>query len=69
LFVKLVFSTVFVDVDGDTPLEYPIHRLFQKMGVLRSRLEDAREILGTEQVPEDLTSKVKVFGFDGSSEC
>ncbi|KAG2120128.1 hypothetical protein DEU56DRAFT_918460 [Suillus clintonianus] len=53
--------TVFVD---DKPLEYPIHRLFQKMKVLRSRLEDARDLLGA---PQDSTSTAEVFGFNVSS--
>ncbi|KAG1751272.1 uncharacterized protein EDB91DRAFT_1078092 [Suillus paluster] len=56
--------TVFVD---DKDLEYPIHRLFQKMKVLRSRLDDARNISGVERLPEDLTSKAEVFGFKGPS--
>ncbi|KAG1751271.1 uncharacterized protein EDB91DRAFT_1297671 [Suillus paluster] len=58
--------TVFVD---DKRLEYPIHRLFQKIKALQSRLDDARNILGGEQVPEDLTSKAELFGFNTSSGC
>ncbi|KAG0707017.1 hypothetical protein DFH29DRAFT_995335 [Suillus ampliporus] len=58
--------TVFVD---NKPLEYPIHRLFQKMKVLRSGLDDARDALGAEQIPENLTSKAEVFGFNASSGC
>jgi len=62
------FSTVFDDLDH-MPFEFPIHRLFQKMNVLQSKLDDARDILGAEHVPEDLTSKAEVFGFKASSGC
>ncbi|KAG1739331.1 hypothetical protein EDB19DRAFT_855418 [Suillus lakei] len=55
--------TVFVD---DKLLEYPIHRLFQKIKVFRSRLEDARDLLGT---PEELSSMAETFGFNASSGC
>jgi hypothetical protein len=61
--------TVFVDVDYDKPLEYPIHRLSQKMKVLRSRLDDARTFLDAEQLPEDLATKAEVFGFNASTGC
>lgn len=59
--------TVFVDVDYDKPLECPIHRLSQKMKVLRSRLNDARTFLDAEQLPEDLATKAEVFGFSASN--
>ncbi|KAG0707016.1 hypothetical protein DFH29DRAFT_897954 [Suillus ampliporus] len=78
--VSLVFSdfssvldsflrTVFVDVDSTKSLEYPIHRLFQKMEVLRSRLDDARNVLDSDEIPEDLASKAEAFGFNASSGC
>ncbi|KAG2054863.1 hypothetical protein BDR06DRAFT_1007361 [Suillus hirtellus] len=59
--------TVFVDIDYDEILEYPIHRLSQKMKVLRSRLDDARTLLDAEQVPDDLVTKAEVFGFNAAS--
>ncbi|KAG2154432.1 uncharacterized protein EDB93DRAFT_160858 [Suillus bovinus] len=59
--------TVFVEVDYDKPLEYPIHRLSQKMKVLRSRLDDARSLLDAEQLPEDLVTKAEIFGFNASN--
>lgn len=61
--------TVFGNVYHDKPLEYPIHRLFQKMKVLRSRLDDARAYLDAEQLPEDLATKAEVFGFNASTGC
>lgn len=61
--------TIFVDADYDKPLEYPVHRLFQKMKVLRSRLDDARTLLGAEQLPGDLTTNAEVFGFNASTGC
>lgn len=61
--------TIFVDVDYDKPLECPIHRLSQKMKVLRSRLDDARTLLGAEQLPEDLATKAEAFGFNASTGC
>ncbi|KAG1787024.1 uncharacterized protein HD556DRAFT_1449225 [Suillus plorans] len=61
--------TVFVDIDYDEILEYPIHRLSQKMKVLRSRLDDACTFLDTEQLPEDLVTKAEVFGFNASTGC
>lgn len=59
--------TVFVDIDYDKPLECPIHRLSQKMKVLRSRLDDARTFLDAEQLPEDLATKAEVLGFNTST--
>lgn len=59
--------TIFVDADYDKPLEYPIHRLSQKAKILRSRLDDARTLLGAEQLPEDLAAKAKAFGFNAST--
>ncbi|KAJ8583781.1 hypothetical protein M405DRAFT_937017 [Rhizopogon salebrosus TDB-379] len=67
--LESLLRIVFADVDRNTPLEYPIHRLFQKMDVLRSRLNDARDILSVEDIPKDLTSKAEVFGFKASSGC
>ncbi|KAG2097559.1 uncharacterized protein F5147DRAFT_715140 [Suillus discolor] len=61
--------TVFVDIDHDEILEYPIHRLSQKMKVLRSRLDDAYTFLDTEQLPGDLVTKAEVFGFNASTGC
>ncbi|KAG1871365.1 hypothetical protein DFJ58DRAFT_892801 [Suillus subalutaceus] len=61
--------TVFVDVDYDRAIEYPIHRLSQKMKVLRSRLDDARTLLGADQLPEDLATKAETFGFNVSTGC
>lgn len=61
--------TIFVDADYDKPLEYPVHRLFQKMKVLRSRLDDARTLLGAEQLPGDLTTNAEFFGFNASIKC
>lgn len=57
--------TVFVDVDYDRAIEYPIHRLSQKMKVLRSRLDDARTLLG--QLPEDFAINAETFGFNAST--
>ncbi|KAJ8583780.1 hypothetical protein M405DRAFT_884670 [Rhizopogon salebrosus TDB-379] len=37
------------------------------MGVLQSKLDDARDILEAENTPEDLTSKAEVFGFNAAS--
>jgi hypothetical protein len=37
------------------------------MGVLQSRLDDARDILEAEHTAEDLTSKAEVFGFNAAS--
>lgn len=59
--------TAFVDVDYDKPLECPIHRLSQKMKVLRSRLDDAHTFLDAEQLPEDLATKAEVLGFNAST--
>ncbi|KAG1854361.1 hypothetical protein C8R48DRAFT_721719 [Suillus tomentosus] len=59
--------TVFADIDYDEILEYPIHRLSQKMKVLRSRLDDARTLLDAEQVTDDLVTKAEVFGFNATS--
>ncbi|KAG1750658.1 hypothetical protein EDD22DRAFT_957927 [Suillus occidentalis] len=61
--------TVFGNVYHDKPLEYPIHRLFQKMKVLRSRLDEACTYLDAEQLPEDLATKAEVFGFNASTGC
>ncbi|KAG2341118.1 P-loop containing nucleoside triphosphate hydrolase protein [Suillus weaverae] len=61
--------TVFVDVNYDKPLEFPIHRLSQKMKVLRSKLDDARTLLDAEQLPEDLATKAEGFGFNASTGC
>ncbi|KAG1751270.1 uncharacterized protein EDB91DRAFT_1297653 [Suillus paluster] len=61
--------TVFVHVEYDKPLEYPIHRLFQKIEVLRSRLDDARSVLDAEKIPEDLASKAEAFGSNECSDC
>lgn len=61
--------TVFVDVNYDKPLEFPIHRLSQKMKVLRSKLDDARILLDAEQLPEDLATKAEGFGFNASTGC
>ncbi|KAG1829674.1 hypothetical protein EV424DRAFT_412386 [Suillus variegatus] len=61
--------TVFVDIDYDEIPEYPIHRLSQKMKVLRSRLDDAYILLDAEQVPGDLVTKAEVFGFNASTGC
>lgn len=61
--------TVIVDVDYDKPLEYPIHRLSQKMKVLRSKLDDACTLLRAEQRPEDLATKAKALGFNAPTGC
>jgi hypothetical protein len=39
------------------------------MKVLRSRLDDARTLLGAEQLPEDLATKAEAFGFNASTGC
>lgn len=56
-----------VDVDYDEPLEYPIHRLYQKMKVLRSKLDDACTLSHAEQLPEDLATKAEALGFNAST--
>ncbi|OAX31087.1 hypothetical protein K503DRAFT_121265 [Rhizopogon vinicolor AM-OR11-026] len=63
------FSALYLTISITRPWNSGFIACSEKMNVLQSRLDDARDMLGAEYIPDDLTSKAEIFRFKASSGC